>query len=141
MNLQDLPNDILEKIYHLKHLAEYKDVLDDIVNIKKCEVQECIALVKWLEDSRIFKDEPNNEIEIWVALKNEGIITTNELINVIDDIYFNSDLTDFDLNQIDDSYFYINYSNITMKQVLNNNKDFISEAIRHMSNNELSLKE
>jgi hypothetical protein len=123
MNLQDLPNDILEKIYHLKHVSEYKDVLDDIVGIKTNEYDDCISLVTWLESSRCYHDEPNQEIEIWTALRNEGYIDDVDLLTIMNDVYEGHELI-----QVDDSHFHMHHSNITLKQTLRNNEEFINDA-------------
>jgi hypothetical protein len=91
MNLQNLPNDVLDIIYQIKHRLELNDVLKEITNWEKYKYDRAIGLLTAMYDNTMIRYyEPETIADILTGLRNDGYVTTeylyHKICNLRDDI-------------------------------------------------------
>lgn len=98
-NMDSLPNDILDIIYKKKHNMEMIGILSEIKELTTMKILNACVLIERLREHD--KYEPDYELMVWSALKNEGFIsvsffetTVNNLaveVHYLDDEYIDCD--------------------------------------------------
>lgn len=84
MNFYDLPNDVLDIVYREKHRLELDDVLNEIKEWETYKYNRAIGLLIALYDIHTIRYyEPETIAIIWTALRNDGYITTECLLDKI----------------------------------------------------------
>lgn len=84
MFLNDLPNDILDIIYKMKHVTEMKDVSNELINFRIDKINDMMKVLRLFSNERMNFIDPDEIANIWTSFRNEGLITTEQLENVAD---------------------------------------------------------
>lgn len=130
MHLLDLPNDIIEYIYEKKHKLEMKELSIELIECRNDKINDMMKVLRLLQNEQMHFTNPNEIAAIWTAFRNEGLISTDQLINVLshicDDIM--DDFWEEEIHNIDvDNY--VSNTNLSLNYVWKQNDVYIKDAL------------
>jgi len=135
MDFFSLPTDILEHIYHIKHKSDFKDVLYEIENIQQSKYEDCISLLYWFRRNLYATYGRYGYFKIITALRNEGYLTTCDLIKAINGFYESDDVIYYFLNESEGEEIEINVEKDI--QIFENKTDITMNFILKLYEDEL----
>ena len=123
MDISSLPNDILDVIYHKKHNIEMIDICSDIIFKQKNDIDILMKLIIYFENT--FSD-PKSSAFIWIALRNEGIISNIDLNYMINRLEENFSILNDELCNLNE---YTKNYTISIREILKENDVYIRDAL------------
>lgn len=125
-----LPEDVITYIYEKKHKLEMNDVHDDIIMKFEDKVNDAISLIMYF-NKNIFLGE-NRFPLLWVALRNEGVITDHELTYELNKLHEHLIICHEYLNMDFSFAEYTKNYDVTIQSLIKKYKEYINDARRHM---------
>ena len=142
MHLSKLPNDILDRIYEKKHRLEMQELSMELIQYRSDKVNDIMKVLRLLQNQNMQFTDPDELACIWTAFRNEGLISTEQLIYVLthvcDDVM--ADFWDDEIHNIDIE-FYTSDTTTSLNYVHKQNDMYMKDALILHENYEMWMDE